>query len=308
MSPARPSSTRADDRIDVTFTSGGVRCAAWFYPARGSERAPVVVMAHGLGGTKDAGLDPYARVLRDGGYAVFAFDYRGFGASEGSPRQHVSMRDQVGDYHAACEAATRQRGVDPGRIILWGVSQSGGHVFEVGALRTDVAAIISVVPMVSGPAAARHALPLHTPTSLLRSTTTGWRSAVRQRLGKAPATIPIVAPPGGFGALTAPGYFEACTALAGPTWRNEVDATIGTEIATHRPGRFAKQITVPMLVQIADLDRAAPPHAAAKAAFHARAEVRHYPCDHFDVFAGGDYSWFDTCAAHEVSFLARHLA
>ena len=41
-------------------------------------------------------------------------------------------------------------------------------------------------------------------------------------------------------------------------------------------------------------------------AFAARAEVRHYPCDHFDVFAGGD--WFDHVVEHQIAFLARHLA
>lgn len=295
-------------RTDVTFLSGGVKCAAWFYPADGASPAPVVVMGHGIGGTKDSGLDPYARALQAAGFAVFAFDYRGFGESAGTPRQHVCMHDQISDYDAACAAAARQPGVDPAAIVLWGVSQSGGHVFDVASRRSDIAAVIAVVPMVNGPAAARHALPLHTPRSLLRSTTTGWRSSARQLMGKSPATIPIVAQPGGFGALTAPGYYEAATALAGPSWRNEIDATIGTQLAAYRPGRRAKLITAPVLVQIADLDQAAPPHAAAKAAFAARAEVRHYPCDHFDVFAGvAGNNWFHRCAAHQVDFLRRRL-
>jgi dienelactone hydrolase len=301
-------STSTDERIDLEFISGGVRCAAWFYPPASPAPAPVVVMGHGAGGTKDSGLDPYARALRAAGYAVFAFDYRGFGESGGVPRQRISMRNQIADYHAACEAAARQPSVDPTRIILWGVSQSGGHVFEVGASRDDVAAIIAVVPMVNGLAAARHGLPLHTPASILRSTTTGWRSSARQRMGKDPVTIPIVARPGEFGALTAPGYYEAATETAGPSWRNEIDATIGTELASYRPAKFAKQITPPMLVQIADLDQAAPPQAAAKAAFAARAEVRHYPCDHFDIFAGvSGNNWFEQCAQHEVDFLRRHV-
>ena len=54
-----------------------------------------------------------------------------------------------------------------------------------------------------------------------------------------------------------------------------------------------------MLVQIADFDRSAPPQAAAKAAFKARAEVRHYPCDHFDVWPGKP--WFDAAVDHQVA-------
>jgi hypothetical protein len=61
---------------------------------------------------------------------------------------------------------------------------------------------------------------------------------------------------------------------------------------------------VPTLVQIADLDESAPPHASAKAAFKARAEVRHYPCDHFDVFTG---PWHEAAVRHQISFLTRHL-
>ena len=58
------------------------------------------------------------------------------------------------------------------------------------------------------------------------------------------------------------------------------------------------RIGCPVLVQIADFDRSAPPHAAAKAAFKARAEVRHYPCDHFDVWPGKP--WFEPSVAHQV--------
>ena len=58
-------------------------------------------------------------------------------------------------------------------------------------------------------------------------------------------------------------------------------------------------------MQIADFDRSAPPQASAKAAFNGRAEVRHYPCDHFDVWPGAD--WFEPALAHQVDFLSRHL-
>ena len=50
----------------------------------GRTGAPVVVMGHGFGGTKDSGLEPFADRLSRAGLDVLAFDYRGFGASEGS--------------------------------------------------------------------------------------------------------------------------------------------------------------------------------------------------------------------------------
>ncbi|WP_231270760.1 alpha/beta hydrolase [Nocardioides sp. cx-169] len=294
-------------RTDVRFDSAGTVCAAWHFPGAGGALAtaagrPVVVMAHGLGGTKDSGLEPFATRLAAAGLDVLAFDYRGFGASEGSPRQRVSMAGQLEDYRAAMAAAAALPGVDPQRLVLWGVSLAGGHVLAAAAGRDDVAAVVSLTPLVDGLAAGRHALASHSPASILRSTVAGLRS----RAGRVPVTMPIVGRPGETAALTLPGLYEDYAALAGPTWVNEVDAAVGLELGGHRPGRLARHVRCPMLVQIADFDRSAPPHAAAKAAFKGRAEVRHYPCDHFDVWPGKE--WFEPAVEHQVRFLGRHLA
>ena len=288
---------------DVTFQSGDAHCHGWHFAAAddalaGSGGRPVAVMAHGLGGTKDSGLAPFAEGLAAAGLDVLAFDYRGFGASGGEPRQTVSMARQVDDYRAAMAAAKLFPGVDPDRLVLWGVSLAGGHVLEAGAGRDDVAAVVSLTPLVSGAAAGRLALAHHKPSSILRSTLKGLRS----RVGS-PVMVPIVGRPGDVAALTLDGCYEAYTALAGPTWRNEVDAAVGLELGGLKPGRFAKQLTCPLFVQIADFDRSAPPYAAAKAAFQGRAQVRHYPGDHFDVWPGA--SCFEAVLAHQVAFLRR---
>ena len=112
-------------------------------------------MAHGLGGTKDSGLEPFAIGLAEAGLDVLAFDYRGFGASGGTPRQRVSMAGQLEDYRAAMAAAARLPGVDGARLVLWGVSLAGGHVLAAAAGRDDVAAVVSLTPLVDGRAAGR---------------------------------------------------------------------------------------------------------------------------------------------------------
>ncbi|WP_182524876.1 alpha/beta hydrolase [Nocardioides dongkuii] len=289
----------------VTFTSGDATCDAWHFSGAGDELAteagrPVVVMAHGLAGTKDSGLEPFAVGLAKAGLDVLAFDYRGFGASGGSPRQVVSMAGQLEDYRAAMTTAARLPGVDPQRLVLWGVSLAGGHVLAAAAHRDDVAAVVSLTPLVDGLAAGRHAMAHHKPSAMLRSTLAGVRSRVAS-----PVMMPVVARPGELGALTLEGCLEDYLAIAGPTWRNEIDAAVGLELGGHRPAKQAAHVRAPMLVQIADFDRSAPPHAAAKAAFDARAEVRHYPCDHFDVYPGKD--WFEPALTHQVDFLTRHL-
>jgi dienelactone hydrolase len=136
---------------EITFTSGGATCAAWHLPATtdayaGEHGRPCVVIAHGFGGTRDTGLLDYAEGFAQAGIDAFVFDYRGFGASDGTPRQLVSYRRQRQDYHAAIAAARNLSGVDPDRIVLWGTSYSGGHVIAVAATDKRVAAVISMTP------------------------------------------------------------------------------------------------------------------------------------------------------------------
>ncbi|XBB70243.1 alpha/beta hydrolase [Nocardioides sp. WV_118_6] len=287
------------------FTSAGVRCAGTHFA--GAEGAPVVVLAHGLAGTQDAGMFPFAEAFAAAGLHAVTFDYRGFGASDGDggSRQVVSLAGQVADLHAAADAAKRLPGVDPARVVLWGVSLGGGHVVSVAAERTDVAAVVSVVPMVDGLAAARLATRHHSAGQLLASTGRGLASAVRRKAGRAPAMIPVVAHPGEPGALTLAGAYEDYHAIAGPTWRNEIAADVVLELGTRAPAKAAAGLEVPWLVQVADFDRSAPPHATMKAAFSGRAEVRHYPGDHFDLFAGKPFH--EPAVAHALHFLQRHV-
>ncbi|HVK28956.1 MAG TPA: alpha/beta fold hydrolase [Nocardioides sp.] len=288
------------------FTSAGVRCAATHFA--GADGAPVVVLAHGLAGTQDAGMFPFAEAFAAAGLHAVTFDYRGFGASDaaaGESRQVVSLAGQVADLHAAADAAKRLPGVDPARVVLWGVSLGGGHVVSAAAERTDVTAVVSVVPMVDGLAAARLATKHHAPGRLLASTGRGLASAVRRRAGRGPAMIPVVARPGEPGALTLEGAYEDYLAIAGPTWRNEIAADVVLELGSRAPARAAASLEVPWLVQVADFDRSAPLQAAMKAAFSGRAEVRHYPGDHFDLFAGKPFH--EPAVEHALHFLLRQF-
>ena len=55
-------------RHDVTFDSNGDNCAAWLFLPDGLERPPVVVLGHGLGGTREMGLDAYAERFAQAGF------------------------------------------------------------------------------------------------------------------------------------------------------------------------------------------------------------------------------------------------
>ncbi|MGW5386896.1 alpha/beta hydrolase [Nocardia sp. NPDC003963] len=318
---ATPEPAAPAEPATVTFRSGDEDCHAWHFPAVSADLAgpagrPVAVMAHGFGGTKDSGLAPFARAYAAAGIDVLAFDFRYFGASGGRPRQRVRMAEQLADYRAAVLAAARLPGVDPHRVVLWGVSLSGGHVFAGGAaasatapdaaaVRAAVAAIVSVTPLVDGRAAGALAVREGGIAGVLRGTLGAARAGLAGATGGS-GLIPLVGRPGEVAALTSEGYYESYRALAGPTWRNEIDPSVLLQLSGYRPVRAAAALNLPVLVQIADFDRGAPPYAAARAAFAARAEVRHYPCDHFGVWPGNPF--FEPAVAHQLLFLRRHLA
>jgi fermentation-respiration switch protein FrsA (DUF1100 family) len=298
--------------LETTFSSKGVTCAAWRFLGIGDAFVtdagrPCVVMAHGFGGTRDTGLLGYAEGFAAAGLDVLLFDYRGFGDSDGGPRQLVSYRRQRADYRAAIAAARQLDGVDPDRIILWGTSYSGGHVLPVAVGDGRIAAALSLTPAMDGLAAllaiARHG----GPRRLLPLITGGLRDAFRALTGRSPHYLPVVGKPGSLAIMTAPGGLEGYEALAGPSWRNQVTARTALEVAFNRPTRFASRVRFPLLVQIGDNDAVAPPAAAHRAAGKAgrHATVRTYPVDHFDVYEG---HWHQQALADQIKFLGRHLS
>lgn len=289
---------------EISFSSHGTRCSGWHFRADGGGARPVVVMAHGFGGTKDSGLAPFAERFAEAGIDVLAFDYRGFGASDGEPRQTISLERQIADFHSAIAAAQDLPDVDG--IALWGASMSGGHVLQVAGDRDDIAAVIALTPLTSGLAAGRAAIGERDVLTALRWTATGMRSKLSVARGGAATLMPIVGRPGEPGALTLSGAYESYLAMAGPTWRNEIDASVGMELGRMSVKFAAKRLRCPVLVQIGDFDRFVPAGAVAKTAELARAQVHRYACDHFDVWPGNE--WFDKTVTDQVTFLRRVLA
>lgn len=291
---------------ELSFTSHGTLCSAWHFRASGEHSRPVVVMAHGFGGTKDSGLEPFAERFAAAGIDVFAFDYRGFGASEGQPRQTISLERQLADFHSAIAAAADLPNVDRGRIGLWGASMSGGHVLQVAGDRDDIAAVIALTPLTSGLAAGRAAIGERDVLTALRWTATGVRSKLSVARGGAATLMPIVGRPGEPGALTLSGAYESYLGMAGPTWRNQIDSSVGMELGRMNVKAAVRRISCPVLMQIGDFDRFVPAGTVAKTAELARAQVHRYACDHFDVWPGNE--WFGKTVDDQVAFLRRVLA
>lgn len=292
-------------------TTNGDRLAAEHHRARGAELAgprghPCVVMAHGVGATRDCGLTEFAAALSAAGVDVLAFDYRHFAESSGTPRQLVDLRTQCADYHCAIAFARSLPGVDATRIVAWGVSLSGGHVLRVAAQDPELAGVISLTAAVDGPAAVKQMLRANGVAHIAKLMGAGLADSIAAVRGRPPVLAPVVGRPGEVAALCSPSAVDGMLDIAGPSWRNAIAARIFLRIGTYRPIRSAKAIACPVLMQIADGDQSAPPHAAAAAAHRVRATVHHYPCDHFDVYPGATHH--DRVVRHQTAFLHRVLS
>jgi len=113
---------------DVFFqTNDGVKLNAWFYPA--DPRAPrarkVVLICHGNAGNIGHRLGLY-ELLLELGVSVFAFDYRGYGRSEGKPGEEGTYLDAQ-----AAHAWLRRKGFAAADIIAYGESLGGGVATEL---------------------------------------------------------------------------------------------------------------------------------------------------------------------------------
>lgn len=109
-------------REDVFFeTRDGVRLHGWLVSPNGSA-APkgAVLFLHGNAGNIGINADSFLW-LAEAGYAVFAFDYRGYGHSEGEPT-FAGIHE---DARAALALLPTLRGVDRERIALFGQSLGG---------------------------------------------------------------------------------------------------------------------------------------------------------------------------------------
>ena len=136
--------------VDVHWQSNGTTVRGHLYLPEGHGPHPVVVMAGGWCYVKELVQPEYARVFAGAGVAALVFDYRGFGTSDGEPRQHIDPDAQIEDYKNAISWAETDPRLDADRIGIWGISYSGGHVLVVGATDPRVRCIVSNIPVVNG--------------------------------------------------------------------------------------------------------------------------------------------------------------
>jgi dipeptidyl aminopeptidase/acylaminoacyl peptidase len=152
-----------------------------------TDKRPAVLFCSGTAGTKRGTPTQLAPYFLEAGFVFLAFDYRGWGESDGKllpvgpvpkpdakgevavkvrvVRWQMDFADQTQDIRAAIGFLAGEPGVDPERIGLLGTSYGGGLVTWVAGNDPRVRCVTAQVPGMGGgrgPAAERRAYELLT--------------------------------------------------------------------------------------------------------------------------------------------------
>lgn len=244
----------------MEFQSAGDICRAWFFlPDGADEPAPCMVMGHGLGLTRHCGLRELAFAFAGAGYAVLLFDYRGFGDSDGEPRQVISFRKQLTDWAAAIDYARSRPEVDSNRIITWGFSLGAGHALTAAVRDPGVAAVVAVVPMFDGLSSTLTAVKRWSPLNFLRTVARGAKDLIGSWFGRSTTSVPLTAAPGDLGLLTSADAHPGYRALVPSDFNFDTAARIALLFWTYAPGLQLRRFSRPILVFPSSVDQINPP-------------------------------------------------
>jgi hypothetical protein len=126
----RPDAALALNERLVSFKSAdSATLSAWIIPgAHAAPDAPWVLISHGnYGNIAYGGRPQFYAWFRDLGVNLFAYDYRGFGESDGAPSESGVYADAAAAYRYLTDSLR----VPPSRIVLFGHSLGTGVTIEL---------------------------------------------------------------------------------------------------------------------------------------------------------------------------------
>ncbi len=283
--------------VTLTFRSDGVKCVGRLYrPDRPADPA-LVVLSGGPLGVGAATLEPYAERLAAAGYAVFLFDGRHLGESEGEPRNLLSPTRGRADWEAALAGLRARRDVATDRVVLWGVGLAGGIALDVAADDSRVRGVVAQTPIRSGRAFLR--------SRGLGTFTRGLLAGVRD-VAQSPLfgthTVPVVDEgEGGPALVSAPAAAHRYRDLAGGDWENRTPARSFLALARHTGGDRDTRLTCPVLVVGGTRDDVVPVESVETVADSIpNATLVRLPVDHFDPYDGAGVA---RTVGHGLAFL-----
>ncbi|MFW5949655.1 MAG: alpha/beta hydrolase [Halolamina sp.] len=275
-----------------------------FVPDRPAD-PPVVVLAPGAGLRWRPALEPIAERLAARGYAVFAFDHRGFGGT-GEDRL-LSPARQRADLDAAIETAVDAPEVAGHRLAIWGMDLSAGTALAAAADSHGVDAVVARFPVLAGktvlPSWLRPRL-----KGLVRGVVDYPVSAADRLRGVDAADrglhVPLFGDSGDVVAIAAAGAERGARDVLG---RNPgtTSARSLVLLQRHDVRNAVEDLTCPALFVAGERDEVAPPeHVAAASEDASRASLVRVPVGHYDALDGDG---LDRTLNHELAFLDAEL-
>ena len=136
---------------DVTYESRGVHVPATFVLPRAQGDIPLVLMAHGHGGTRDeaGGFERLAAALARRGIASLRMDFAGCGESS-EPFLENRLDSMIADLRAGLEFARSQPGIDATRAAIVGYSM-GARIAMLSLADGYAAAVLWAPVGTNGP-------------------------------------------------------------------------------------------------------------------------------------------------------------
>ncbi|MFO0558641.1 MAG: alpha/beta fold hydrolase [Polyangiales bacterium] len=316
------STGRADERgpggllRTVRFPAiDGTQLEGWLFVPDGVTRPPIVIMAPGLGGTKDGFLESFAWAFVERGIAALAFDYRTFGGSDGLPRHWVAPPRHREDYESAINFVRSElkEAIDTARIALWGSSFSGGTALVTAARDAALRSVVAQCPYLKTP-------PHMEPRGLAMARYIVLATLDLLRI-LPPIYVPLFGRPGEW--VFAPSAENPSVAdFGGPLgadfwkqlprpplggWENKMLARGLAALDDVVPMEEIEKVRCPVLFVAAEYDDMVP--AAYVKEGHARlthsSELVSYACGHFGLYVGPAHA---ENARLQAEFLARTLA
>ncbi len=262
----------------------------------------MVIMAHGFGAEKAFGLSPFAERFAEEGMAVFMFDYRNFGESDGEPRDYVNPFRHIRDWEAAIEHVRGMPHVNTRKIALWGTSFAGGHVLTVAARDHGITAVATQAPFVDGIASVMN----DRPGDILKSTVACLRDLLHMAAHREPYYIPAAARPGEFAVMNTEDSLEYQALIPeGAEWKNRVPARVFLFVPFYNPRLTSGRIQCPVLIVAAENDAILPLNATKRTASKIpNSQLVVLDCGHFDIYTG---AYFKKNIEIQTRFLKKHL-
>ena len=283
---------------DIEFQSGDLKCRAYLYRTDQSTASPIIVMAHGLGGTRKMRLTAFAERFVKEGYACLVFDYRYYGDSDGKPRQLLDIQCQLEDWKAAIRYARSLPNIDASHIVLWGSSFSGGHVLATAAQDANICAVISQCPFTDGLASSMAMNPI----TSSKLTALAIRDRIGATLGQKTVMVKLAGHPNETALMTAPDDYAGII----PDYKNYVAARFALDIIRYYPGRKTSKIKAPVLFCICENDTVAPAKTTLRHANRTpQKELKTYSYGHFEIYTGDA---FEHVVKDQIDFLKRHVS